>query len=174
MGQPQVRSATPTDRDGLRSFFERLSLESRRLRFFSVFLPRPELFASLCDNRAPHSGLTLIVIRTYKRQSQVIATASYLAKDQQTAEVAFAVDDAFQHQGLGTFLLRHLASLAVPNGFIRFWAVTQADNQMMRDVFQESGFAWEERAQGTKVEVYLSLLQGPIPVSTTSSCDANA
>jgi GNAT superfamily N-acetyltransferase len=111
-----------------------------------------------------------MVIRTHKRQSQIIATASYLAKDQQTAEVAFAVDDAFQHQGLGTFLLRHLASLAVPNGFIRCWA----DNQVMRNVFRESGFAWEERAQGTNVEVYLSLLQGPVPASTTSSCDANA
>jgi acetate---CoA ligase (ADP-forming) len=165
----QVRLATPMDRDSLRSFFEGLSPESRRRRFFSASLPRPELIASLCENRDPHSGLTLLVIRGHKGQFQIIATASYVAKDKQTAEVAFAVDDAFQHQGLGTLLLHRLASLAVPNGFIRFWAVTQADNQMMRDVFRESGFAWEERAQGNEIEVYLSLLQGPIPASRTSS-----
>jgi RimJ/RimL family protein N-acetyltransferase len=165
----QLRRATPKDKDFLRSFFEHLSLESRRRRFFSAFLPRPHLIASLCENRNSHSGLTLLVIRTDKGQSQIIATASYLAKDRQTVEVAFAVDDQFQHQGLGTFLLHRLASLAVANGFTRFWAVTQTDNQPMRDVFRESGIASEEKAHGSEIEVCLSLVPGPIRVSSASS-----
>jgi GNAT superfamily N-acetyltransferase len=109
--------------------------------------------------------VTLLVSRAHTGEPQIIATGSYLAKDKQTAEVAFAVDDAFQHQGLGTLLLRRLASLAAQHGFTRFWAVTQADNQTMRDVFLESGFALEEKTQGSEVEVHLALVASPTPVT---------
>jgi GNAT superfamily N-acetyltransferase len=109
----------PKDSSSLGCFFQRLSPESRRRRFFSASL----------------------------------------------AEVAFAVDDAFQHQGLGTLLLRRLASLAVQHGFTRFWAVTQADNQTMHDVFLESGFALEEKTQGSEVEVHLALVASPTRVT---------
>jgi RimJ/RimL family protein N-acetyltransferase len=159
----QVRRARPEDASSVQSFFERLSPESRRRRFFSAFLPRPELLASLCDNEDPRADLTLLVIRTQEGKSQIIATGSYLAKDEQSAEVAFAVDDAFQHQGLGTFLLKCLAFLAVRNGFTRFWAVTQADNQSMREVFRDSGFTFEERMEDGEIEVNLSLAPAQQP-----------
>src|SRR5690349_5381102 len=69
----QVRQARPEDAAALRVFFERLSPESRRRRFFSAFLPRPDLLASLCDNGDPRAGLTLLVIRSQERKSQIIA-----------------------------------------------------------------------------------------------------
>lgn len=167
-----IRIATSKDREDVRFFFEHLSPESRRRRFFSAFLPRPELIASLCDTTDPHATLTLVVLRTHQGKARIIATASYIAKDEQTAEVAFAVEDAFQHQGLGTFLLHRLASLAVTHGFTRFWAVTQADNQTMRDVFAESGFPLEGRALGSELEVYLTLV--PCPAAKLLTCDGNA
>ncbi len=104
-----VRIARPEDRDGLRALFERLSPESRRWRFFSTALPRPELVDSLCDCSDPRSVLTLIVTRTWEGEPRIIATGSYLARDHRTAQVAFAVDDAFHGKGLGTLLLERLA-----------------------------------------------------------------
>jgi acetate---CoA ligase (ADP-forming) len=168
----QVRRARPEDAGALRIFFERLSPESRQRRFFSAFLPRPDLLASLCDNRDPHASLTLLVIRTHEAKNQIIATGSYLAKDEQTAEVAFAVDDGFEHQGLGTLLLKRLAFLAEQNGFTRFWAVTQADNQTMREVFRDSGFGFEERMEDGEIEVNLSLV--PAQLSSQPLCAENA
>jgi GNAT superfamily N-acetyltransferase len=157
----QVRSARPEDAEALRTFFARLSLESRRRRFFSAFLPQPKLLASLCDNKDPSSAVTLLVIHTEEPAPRIIATGSYLAKDEQTAEVAFAVEDAFQHQGLGTLLLERLAVLAVRNGFTRFWAVTQSENQSMREVFRESGLGWEENMEDGEIQVNLSLPANP-------------
>src|SRR5262245_22700124 len=104
-----VRSPGPEDQPAMRAFFERLSPESRRRRFFTVSLPRADLIASLCDNADPRSAFTLVVLRTQDNEPRIIATASYFAKDAESAEVAFTVDDRFQGRGLGTILLERLA-----------------------------------------------------------------
>jgi acetyl coenzyme A synthetase (ADP forming)-like protein len=161
----QVRLTRLEDRDALQTFFERLSAESRRKRFFSAAPPRPELTATLCDSSDPSAGLTLVALRTVEEESRIIAAGSYLAKDPRTAEVAFAVDDAFHGKGLGTLLLERLAILAVQHGFTRFWAVTQADNRAMREVFRESGFAEEETLEGGEIEIDLSVIPSETSVA---------
>lgn len=161
----QIRLARPEDCEALRAFFERLSPESHRRRFFSASAPRSELLTALCDDSNSHSALTLVVTRAQEGESRIVATGSYLAKDDNTAEVAFAVDDALHGNGLGTLLLERLALLAVRNGFTRFWAVTHADNQAMRDVFRESGFAVEEKLEGGEIEVDLSVVPSETSVA---------
>jgi acetyl coenzyme A synthetase (ADP forming)-like protein len=153
----RVHLAGPEDQDALRALFRRLSPVSRWHRFFSMSVPSAKLIAALCDNSDPGSSATLLVTRTHEGEPRVIAAGSYLAKGPATAEVAFAVEDAFQGKGLGTLLLERLALLAVRHGFTRFWATTHADNRAMLDVFRESGFAVREKPGGTEVEVDLSL-----------------
>src|SRR5262249_45714487 len=132
--------------------------ESRRRRFFSLSTPQPDLIARLCDNSNPRAGLTLVVTRGEVEERRIIATGSYLAKDERTAEVALAVDDEFQGKGLGTLLLERLALLAVRHGFTCFWAVTHADNRAMRDVFRDSGFEVHEHADRGEIDVDLSVV----------------
>jgi acetyl coenzyme A synthetase (ADP forming)-like protein len=153
-----IRRATPEDAAALHSFFAQLSEESRRRRFFSPALPSPELIHRLCENRNPCAELTLLVWRFGAEGPRIIATGSYHAKSSEVAEVAFAVDDHWQGLGLGTLLLEALAWEAVRQGFTRFWAVTHADNQLMRGVFRDSGFAIKETAAGDEIEVDLSLV----------------
>jgi acetyl coenzyme A synthetase (ADP forming)-like protein len=160
-----IRQAHPGDSGAVLAFFERLSPESRRRRFFSASPPRPELVTTLCDDSDSRSVLTLLVIRAHENDSRIVATGSYLARDASSAEVAFAVDDTLHGKGLGTLLLERLGLLAVRNGFTRFWAVTHADNQAMRDVFRESGFAVEERLEGGEIEVDLSVVPSETSVS---------
>jgi acetyl coenzyme A synthetase (ADP forming)-like protein len=161
----QIRLARPQDSAALRTFFERLTPESRRRRFFAAAMPNSKLIASLCDNSDPHTTLTLVVTRTGEGGPYLIATGSYHAKDERTAEVAFAVDDAFQGKGLGTLLLERLALLAVRHGFTHLWAVTHADNQLMRSVFQESGLEIREKLEGTDIEVDLSAIPSAASVA---------
>jgi acetyl coenzyme A synthetase (ADP forming)-like protein len=161
----QIRLARPDDSAALRTFFEHLTPESRRRRFFAVALPGPKLITSLCDNSNPHATLTLLVTRTCESGPYLIATGSYHARDERTAEVAFAVDDAFHGKGLGTLLLERLALLAVRHGFTRLWAVTHADNRAMRDVFRESGLEIQERFEGTDIEVDLSAIPSATSVA---------
>lgn len=150
-----VRIAQPQDCEMLREFFDRLSPESRRRRFFSAAMPDMKLIRSLCDASDPRSRLTLVVFRTVKGKPSIIATGSYLAKDAKTAEIAMAVEDAFQGRGLGTLLVERLALLAVRHGITHLWALTMADNQRVIEVLRHSGFRTRERLEGAYVEIDL-------------------
>jgi acetyl coenzyme A synthetase (ADP forming)-like protein len=152
-----IRRATPADQAELSAFFNRLSPEARRHRFSSMSQPSSNLISTLCAPSNATSVVTLLVTRNRDGATHIIATGSYLNKAGQTAEVAFAVDDAFHGKGLGTLLLERLALLAVQSGFTRFWAVTHADNRAMLNVFRESGFEVHERAEASEVTVDLAL-----------------
>src|SRR5262245_6401871 len=108
-----VRMARPDDCPALLAFFERLSPDALYRRFFSAAAPSVGQVARFCDNSDPRAALTLVVTRTHEGEPRIVATASYFARDAHSAEVAFAVDDALQGQGLGTLLLERLALLAV-------------------------------------------------------------
>lgn len=166
-----IRPAQPPDRDLLQAFFNRLSADSRWRRFFSAADPGMKVVDSLCDSSAPRSKLTLIVLRTIQGAARVIATGTYVGREQGTAEVAIAVDDAFHGKGLGTLLLERLALLAVRNGFARLWAVTQADNVPMLEVMEQSGFPLRKRQDSGYVEVDLSVQPTEASVSRSEMRD---
>jgi acetyl coenzyme A synthetase (ADP forming)-like protein len=168
-----LRVGCSEDRPALRAFFQQLPTEARWRRFFSLALPSPELLDSLCDGSDPEKALTLLVLRSTGpltlpcppedggqgrvRGERIIATGSYQRVKDQTAEIAFAVNDAFRGKGLGTLLLERLAVLAARHGFVRFWAVTHADNLAMSEVFRESGFQIKEKLEGGYLEFQLSV-----------------
>lgn len=152
-----IRIGRREDRDALRAFFEALSPESRYRRFFSVALPAPELLEALCDATDPQKALTLIVQRTVAGAARIVATGSYQVVRDKTAEIAFAVDDAFHGKGLATLLLERLAVLAAQHGIERFWAVTHADNQKMIEVFRDSGFQVREKLESGFLEIDLAV-----------------
>ena len=131
----EIRPSEPTDAAMMQEFVDRLSPESKRHRFFSESAPPREIVTALCNSSDPRSQITLIVTRISEGALRIIAAGSYWAKDQHTAEVAMAVDDAFHGKGLGTLLLERLALLAIRHGFTRLWAVTHAENLAMREVF---------------------------------------
>lgn len=151
-----IRVARPEDRNDLRAFFDRLSPESIRRRFSSATRPPADFIESLCAFTDPRSKLTLIVTRMQKDTPRIIASGSYFAHDEKTAEIAMAVDDALQGKGLGTLLLERLALLAARHGFVRLWAVTDPANQPILEVFRNSGFELSEKLEGGSVEVDLS------------------
>ena len=152
-----IRLAQPVDHQSMGKFFARLSKDSRWLRFFSVSEPSVKLIDSFCDDSDPRQRLCLIVTRTSGGDSRIIATANYMAHDETTAEIALAVDDAFQGKGIGSLLLERLAVLAVRNGFRRFWATTLPDNQQMLDIFRQSGFECRSRSNDGCVEIDFSV-----------------
>lgn len=148
-------TANPTHRTALLDFFARLSPAARRRRFFLESAPPEELVRDMCDASNQARQLTLFVARHERERLHILAVASYTAKDERTVEVAFAVNDEFHGLGLGTLLLERLAFAAHEEGFTKLWAVTQPDNQAMREVFRESGFEMRERFDGDEMEVEL-------------------
>jgi acyl-CoA synthetase (NDP forming)/GNAT superfamily N-acetyltransferase len=152
-----LRPSEPSDKDALREFFRGLSPESRRRRFFSSAKPSDALLERQCDSSNPRTQLTLVVSRIVGGEPRIIATGSYVARDETTAEVAFAVGDEFQGRGLGGLLLERLALLAARNGFTRFWALTRIENRLMLETFRQSGFPLHSKVEDECVEIDFSV-----------------
>ena len=127
-------------------FFALLSETSTWRRFFSSTGPSEKMIQSFCDSSNPPARLSLIVTRLSDADPVIIATGTYVARDESSAEVAFAVDDRFQGKGIGTLLLERLAILAVSNGIQHFWAMTMMENQPMLHLFEKMGFDIEKRS----------------------------
>ena len=153
-----IRIAQPSDKNAMARFFASLSKDSKHSRFFGFAQPNDELIDSFCDGSDPGKRLSLIVTRSTESSPLIIATGTYVARDETTAEVAMAVDDKFQGKGIGTLLLERLALLAVSNGLRRFWAVTMAENQPMLEVFRNSGFECHSHADDNYIEIDFSVL----------------
>lgn len=156
-----IRLAAAGDREEIRRFFHDLSPESRRKRFFTSSEPSDALVDRMSDSTDPARALTLLVHRMKSADLRPIAVASYIAVNPNAAEVAFAVDEAFQGRGLGTSLLERLAVLASRHGFSRFRASTFADNHAMLEVFRDSGFEIRSKTTAGVVDLQLSLSVSP-------------
>jgi acetyl coenzyme A synthetase (ADP forming)-like protein len=166
-----IRVAQLEDKESVKGFFQSLSNESRFERFFSGSLPGDKFIESFCDSSDPRSRLTLIVTRLGEGGERVIAAGTYAARDRTTAEIAMAVADEFQGKGIGTILLERLAVLAARNGVERFWAVMQAHNQAMLEVFRQSGLECHQTAAYGGVEIDLSVTPNEASVARSELRD---
>lgn len=153
----QLRLSVAGDRDELARFFHHLSFESLRRRFFGPAEPSSALLDTFCASSDPRQAATLLALRQIDGVLRPIAIGSYFKIDATTAEVAFAVDDQSQGNGLATLLLQRLATLAAAQGFTRFEAVTLPDNRAMLDVFHASGLEIRSESERGAVEVLLAL-----------------
>jgi acetyl coenzyme A synthetase (ADP forming)-like protein len=166
-----LRVSQPGDLPALQAFFQRLSPESRQRRFFAATGPAAKFVAHMADSSDPTRQLTLVVTRWAEGENRIIATASYLARDERAAEFAVAVDDESQGKGLGTILLERLAVVAAMNGFVQFIALTLQENQPMLEIFRKSGFQLREGHEDGYVSVDLSVEPSEESVKATEMRD---
>ena len=69
----------------------------------------------------------------------IIGGGRYILARPGTAEVAFAVVDEFQGQGIGAALMRHLTAIARDAGLKELIAEVLAENSPMLKVFEKTG-----------------------------------
>jgi acetate---CoA ligase (ADP-forming) len=149
-----LRPVRPEDAPGLLEFFRGLSPESLYLRFLGVLpfdLARAENLARVDYER--QFGLV-------GETRQGIVALGHFHRDLEVperAEVAFAVADALQGQGIGTSLLDRLARVAREMGIKTFVAEVLPYNRKMIEVFVDSGFAVRQRAEDGVVRFEISL-----------------
>ena len=102
----RIRPARPSDISALRDFYDELSDTSTYYRFFGLrrFIPAEELAAATVQ--AVRAHVTLVA----EAGDHLIGLGEYHAvPGGEEAEVAFAVADLHQHEGIGTVLLEDLA-----------------------------------------------------------------
>jgi acetate---CoA ligase (ADP-forming) len=133
-----VRPVRAEDAAAVHTFFKGLSPESIALRFFSSFpdLDRAVRWATEADQH--RYGL----IATTSADRRVVAHAGWERDPDrpERAEVAFAIADTMQHNGLGTILLGQLIEAADQAGVAVLTAEVLPQNQHMLHVFRDSDF----------------------------------
>jgi GNAT superfamily N-acetyltransferase len=126
----QLRAIRPDDESRLIALYDALSRDSRYQRFFTVMRRLPPDWAHYLAN-VDYVRRLALVVEAPGHPNALIAVARYEATEAGYAEVAFAVQDAWQSRGLGTVLFRELLAVAGTNGIKRFCAWVLADNHRM-------------------------------------------
>ncbi|HZE06519.1 MAG TPA: GNAT family N-acetyltransferase [Solirubrobacteraceae bacterium] len=144
-----VRPVRPDDEPGIREFLAGLSQDSIGFRFFGVPDMNWVVSWSLDVDYADRFAL----IAETGTPSQIVSHASYVRINEERAEIAFLVADAWQGRGISTIMLAHLAAVATQHGIATFTAEVLPANHRMIDVFRQSGFPLRTRSTRDAIEV---------------------
>jgi acetyltransferase len=164
--QVTIRPIRPQDEPTMVKFHETLSDRTVYMRYFtSLSLSRRtahERLIRICTVDYEHE-MVLIAEHTdpHTGEQQIVAVArlNQLQSDRQQkeAEVAALVSDKYQHQGLGTELLRRLVQIARDKRISRLVAEMLWDNLAIQAIFNALGFELRVPADGGSVEAALDL-----------------
>jgi acetyl coenzyme A synthetase (ADP forming)-like protein len=150
----RLRPPSAADADALVDFFASLSERSLYLRFHGLPQVARPLVEPYLDPDWIECGSLLGAVAGAGEGERIVALASWTRlRDEASAEVAFAVDDAYQGRGVGTRLLEQLAEAASAAGVRRFVAEVMSDNRHMLSVFAEAGFEVARELGGGVAEV---------------------
>ena len=152
-----VRQVRPDDKPLFVAGFERLSEESRYLRFMDykkVLSVRDLEFFTELDH-ADHEAIG--AIDPFTGDGLAVARYMRFAHDRFSAEAAVVVIDAWQGRGLGSVLFERLVARAREHGVERFVATLFTDNRAMLALFQRIGDVEVLSSQGQTVEIDIAL-----------------
>jgi GNAT superfamily N-acetyltransferase len=82
----------------------------------------------------------------------------YIVVQPGKAEVAFAVVDQYQGQGIGTALMHHITAIARNAGLRELIAEVLPENMPMLKVFEKSGLGLHTRPDAQIIHVTLQLV----------------
>jgi acetyl coenzyme A synthetase (ADP forming)-like protein len=134
-------------------FISRLSQRTLYLRFHYVPRLGREDAVRFCS--VDYNNAFAFVAEVLKgRQQEIIAIGRYYRiPNKPSAEVAFAIEDAYQGKGIGTKLVEWLANVARDKGITTFEASVLAENKGMMSVFKGYGFHVTSEYEGNAYRV---------------------
>ena len=153
-GVAHLRPIRPSDADMLVEFYERVSPESKYLRFFAPYPKLSQRDVARFTQVDYVDRVALIVTVA----DQMIAVGRYDRLDDNEAEVAFLVEDAHQGRGIAQLLLEHLAEAARERGINRFVAEVLPQNRRMAQIFAEAGYRVSKGIQDGVLAVEFPIL----------------
>jgi RimJ/RimL family protein N-acetyltransferase len=153
----EIRALRHQDRIGLEEAVSRASAESLRRRFFSVrrhFSEQEMEFFSEIDFI---NHVASVVVADEGGGPVIVGGGRYVVLEPGRAEVAFALVDDYQGQGIGAALMRDLAAIARDTGLKELIAEVLPENMAMLRVFKKSGLQPTMRREAGIMHVALQL-----------------
>ncbi len=133
-----VRPLLPTDEFAYRNFFYSLKEETIYYRFFrKISIFSHEMAQKQWADIDYRKNMSLIGMVRNKGHKEIMAIASYMAAEDNYAEVAFVVREDFQGMGVASHLLEVLESIAKKNSYAGFTASVLPENRTMVHVFKK-------------------------------------
>ena len=153
----EIRALRHEDRNGLEQAVSRASAESLRRRFFSVRRHFSEQELEFFSDIDFVSQVALVVVAEEGGGPHIVGAGRYIVLEPGRAEVAFALIDEYQGQGIGAALMRHLAMIARDAGLRELIAEVLPENTAMLKVFKKSGLHPTTRREAGIMHVTLQL-----------------
>ena len=161
--QASVRAATADDRSAVERLCATMPADERAATL-------DILVRAVAPATTPASSV-LVVEHQTADGLHVVAAAGALVTTVLAADVAFAVDPAWQGLGLATALLERVAATSASRGIRTLRARMRPDNDAMRRVLYDSGFGLRAHTAGTVADVHLSLTLDAVAERTAAHRD---
>jgi acetyltransferase len=157
-----LRRLRPGDAAMVRWGLERVSLQSRRNRFFSAISEFSDEMVRRLTDVDPRRVCALIVVRTSARGEFPVAGGRIVvSEDGAGCEFSLLVGDDWQGQGVGRYLLRALIAEAVRRRLRRIEGHVYADNRPMLRLARSLGFQAADSEEGPAIRLLRLELVGP-------------
>jgi RimJ/RimL family protein N-acetyltransferase len=152
----ELRPVSADDRERVASMFERLSFESRLMRFNT---PKPRLTSRELSFLTDVDHFRHVAVAAVdRRDGSIVGTARYVqeAGRPDVADVAIEVVDELQNRGIGTALATAVIEQARENGFRLLTATTLWENRPARALLRRLQFHARAATRG-ELELELPL-----------------
>ena len=153
----EIRALRPDDEAAMQAAVSRSSPQSLYRRFMGAKRSFSDKERAFFLNVDFINHVALVAVVSEGDRASIVAGGRYIAEKPGTAEIAFAVIDDYQGQGIGAVLLRHLATIARQAGLKEFTAEVLADNVPMLKVFERSGLTFSTKRSADGVHAVLRL-----------------
>ena len=150
-----IRALRPDDRAAMLAAIGRTSMQSLQRRFFVPKKGFSEQEMAFFLNIDFESHVAIVAEVEEDGHPVIAGGGRYIVVQPGQAEIAFVVVDAYQGQGIGTILMRHLAVLARNAGLKELVAEVLPENTAMLKLFKKFGFRTD--AKGSPQVVHLTL-----------------
>ena len=153
-----VRPIRPDDEPLMREMFYHFSENTKYLRFHAVTKSMPHNKLQVFCTVDYDSEMALIGLCGPPGAEKVVGVARYMTdSEEQSAEIAFTVSDAWQRKGLGTYFFERLLQIARGHGIRTFHAYVLLRNSGMLKIFHGSGLVVETTTEAEAVRVTMKL-----------------
>jgi RimJ/RimL family protein N-acetyltransferase len=152
-----IRALRPDDEADMLAAIDQTNAESLRRRFFVTkrnFSAKEKAFFLNVDFV---NHLALVAVVDDHGPNRIVGGCRYIVTEPGKAEVAFVVIDAYQGQGLGSLLTRHLVTVARSAGMKQLAADVLPENTAMRNVLGKCGFSTVRSADPQVIHLTLAL-----------------
>jgi GNAT superfamily N-acetyltransferase len=153
----EIRALRPGDRDDFVAAARSIGALSLYRRFFALKREFSEKETAFFVNVDFINHVALVAVFGGENRPKIGGGGRYVLVKPWEAEVAFAVVDQYQGQGLGSALMHHLGVIARASGLRTLVAEVLSENIAMLKVFEASGFPLSAEREHNIVHIALHL-----------------